>query len=261
MKPRMLGQPTPQSFKAIALVTPGGDLAYCIDFHKQSYWHLHLCATLRDWLDLPEPPHFLLPYCTATVDRWVDPDSGQIHTIAEAAPLILRYRALLNQLFDLGDQPWQPTTPAIELRDPDLMQTYYQQFPELWHNHNLVIRLKSTRIEPAAIAPVSSPQPPACTGQSSINRSNSYVLRLFVSSHNANTQRTLHILHQTLEQAVGLPYTLKVIDISKYPEQAELDQVTATPTLMRVSPLPVRRIVGDLEDSSRILSLFGLSSQ
>lgn len=82
-----------------------------------------------------------------------------------------------------------------------------------------------------------------------------YVLRLFVSGHSLATERTLNILHQLLEQSLHDPYTLKVIDIHQHPEQAEVDQVLATPTLVRVWPRPVRRIVGELDQPDKILHI------
>ncbi|MGI0490572.1 circadian clock KaiB family protein, partial [Alkalinema pantanalense CENA528] len=86
-------------------------------------------------------------------------------------------------------------------------------------------------------------------------QSANYVFHLYVSSRSGHVQRILQNLHRLLEQCIDQPYTLKMIDITKNPEQAELDQVTAMPTLVRVSPLPMRRIVGDLEDTDRLLSL------
>lgn len=83
----------------------------------------------------------------------------------------------------------------------------------------------------------------------------SYVLRLFVSGHSATTERTLQILHRLLEQSLGYPYTLKVIDIFKHPDQADANQISATPTLVRVWPQPIRRIVGDLNDVERVLQV------
>lgn len=89
----------PQLFKGIALFTPGGDLIYCIDPSKQGRWHLNLCATLQEILDLPEPPHFLVPCYTATIDHWLDPRTQQIRTFAEAYPAVMRHQALLNAYF------------------------------------------------------------------------------------------------------------------------------------------------------------------
>ncbi|MGL6284372.1 MAG: circadian clock KaiB family protein, partial [Microcoleaceae cyanobacterium] len=76
-------------FKGIALFTPGGDLVYCIDPSKQSRWHLHLCAVLQDILGLPEPPHFLVPAYTATIDQWLDNRTNQIQVAAAIYPLVV----------------------------------------------------------------------------------------------------------------------------------------------------------------------------
>ncbi|NJO67034.1 MAG: circadian clock protein KaiB, partial [Leptolyngbyaceae cyanobacterium RM1_405_57] len=69
------------------------------------------------------------------------------------------------------------------------------------------------------------------------------------------TERILQNLHQLLEKSLQQPYTLKVVDIYKHPEQAEADQVAATPTLVKVWPKPVRRIAGNLEDAAKILQI------
>jgi len=82
-----------------------------------------------------------------------------------------------------------------------------------------------------------------------------YVLRLFVSGNSTTTERTLQTLHRLLDKSFGHSYTLKVIDIFKHPEQAEANHISATPTLVRVWPEPVRRIVGDLENFEKVLKL------
>ncbi|MCZ8058097.1 MAG: circadian clock protein KaiB, partial [Microcystis sp. LE19-12.2C] len=96
----------PDIFKGIALFTPGGDLIYCIDPNKQTHWHLNLCAALQSALGLPEPPHFLVPSFTATIDRWRDPYSHRIHTRAEVYPLVRRYQPLLNAIFATDERAW-----------------------------------------------------------------------------------------------------------------------------------------------------------
>ena len=246
--------PTPGVFKGIALFTPGGGLIYGIDAKKQERWHLHLCTALRDLLSLPEPPHFLVPCYTATVDRWFDARTQQWLTVAEASPLVLRYQTLLNVVFGLEDLSWQPTTLKEGVCDAVVLATYRKQFPQLWEPHDLVVQYQPT--EPyaqvhqgASIAPVAEPSlPPESQG---------YVLRLFVSGHSIATERTLQTLHRLLEESLSQPYTLKIIDVSQHPEQAELDQVSATPTLVRVWPRPVRRIVGDLDNVDQLLRILG----
>jgi circadian clock protein KaiB len=245
--------PTPGVFKGIALFTPGGGLIYGIDYKKQERWHLHLCAALRNLLSLPEPPHFLVPCYTATVDRWLDSRTQQVLTVAEASPLVLRYQTLLNAVFGLDDLNWQPAVLKDGLCDAVVLATYRKQFPQLWEPHDLVVRYEPT--EP--YAQLHQRIPTALVEQPLNQEAKGYVLRLFVSGHSIATERTLQTLHRLLEESLSHPYTLKVIDVSQHPEQAELDQVSATPTLVKVWPRPVRRIVGDLDNVDQLLRILG----
>ncbi|PIG95222.1 circadian clock KaiB family protein [Gloeocapsopsis sp. IPPAS B-1203] len=236
------------TFKGIALFTPGGDLIYCIDPKKQGRWHSHLCAGLQEILNLPELPHFLVPCYTATIDRWLDPQTQQVQTYAEAHPPVLRYQPLLNAVFRTH-VVWQAAPVTEGLCDPILLATYRPSFPQLWEEHELVVHFERSLASSRFIEPVSSQpsikynsQPLDCT------------LYLFVAGHNPATERILQTLRQVLEQ-FNYPYTLKVIDVLKYPEQAEIYQVTATPTLVKVSPKPTRRLVGNLDNAEKLLQM------
>ena len=244
-----------QLFKGIALFTPGGDLIYCIDPNKQSQWHLHLCAALQEILGLSEPPHFLVPGYTATIDRWLDPQTQQVQLVAEAYPPVLRYQALLNAVFGTEDLVWQPVTWFEGLWDPLVLTTYRYQFPQLWEEHDLVVCFDKSRphLRPLWDRTLSPSVPTSSMSVGS--ETQGYVLRLFVSGNSAATERILQSLHQLLEQSLTHPYTLKVIDIFKHPEQAEADRVSATPTLVKVWPRPIRKIVGDLENIDKLLQV------
>ncbi len=260
----------PEIFKGIALFTPGGDLIYCIDSTKQTRWHLQLCVALQEILGLSEPPHFLVPCYTATVDCWPDPRDGQLRVSAEAYPPVLRYQTLLNAVFETGDLIWQAR--SDEMCNPLAIATYREQFPELWENHELVVKLTTAQSRSSASVALAedgnlpvqppdrfpNPQPAQINRQTSLAEppeTRGYVLRLFVSGNHPGTERTLQTLHELLEQSIGHPYTLKVIDVLKHPEQAEKDQISATPTLIKVWPKPVRRIVGELNDVDKIMRL------
>jgi circadian clock protein KaiB len=236
-------------FKGIALFTPGGDLVYCIDHSKQNRWHLQLCSVLQELLGLSEPPHFLVPCYTATLDRWLDPKTQIRKTVAEAAPFVLRHQALLNVLF--GEAlTWSPAA-IEEACDLAVINTYQKKFPQLWENHDLIIRyeqIKPIPPEPGRITAAWSPMIQKTQSQG-------YVLRLFVAGSSSGTERILRKLHDLLDQSLQQPYTLKVIDVQKHPDLAEADQVAATPTLMRVWPPPVKRIVGELDDAQAILRI------
>jgi len=252
-------------FKGIALFTPGGDLIYCVDTKKQSRWHLHLCVALQEILDLSEPPHFLIPGYTATVDRFQEASSSKIKTLAEIYQPVQRYQSLLNVVFGTGDLVWQPAPWEESSCNPIILENYRHRFPQLWENHELIIRYSGGELGNNQITSNYLSQYNQLnknlenTPNSDPQTSRGYVLRLFVSSNNPTTEKTLQTIHQLLEEGLGYPYTLKVIDISKHPEQAESDQVSATPTLVRVLPQPVRRIVGELDNIYRVLQILTTS--
>jgi circadian clock protein KaiB len=257
-------KPPLEPFKAIALFTPGGDFAYCKDTEKQKHWHVHLCSALQEALHLPETPHFLLQAYKATVDVYWDPLQDRLQVTATAMPAVLQYRGLLNHLFQIPGTQWQVDSIQEDLCEKPLLQQYRQEFPQLWKFHDLVIPVTQRSTTPEIFVPsFYTPYPEVDVmktsnshyrGPKPLDREH-YIFRLFVSHKGASTESALRNLHRVLERSHLQPYTLQVIDISKYPEQAERDQVTATPTLLRVQPQPTRRIVGNLENEDQLLHL------
>ena len=82
---------------------------------------------------------------------------------------------------------------------------------------------------------------------------NTYVLKLYVAGNTPNSVRALKTLKNILEQEFQGVYALKVIDVVKNPQLAEEDKILATPTLAKVLPPPVRKIIGDLSDREKVL--------
>ncbi len=80
-----------------------------------------------------------------------------------------------------------------------------------------------------------------------------YVLKLYVAGNTANSVRALKTLNNILEQEFQGVYALKVIDVLKNPQLAEEDKILATPTLAKILPPPVRKIIGDLSDREKVL--------
>ena len=85
-----------------------------------------------------------------------------------------------------------------------------------------------------------------------------YVLRLFVAGMTARSQRTIANLRAICLAHLGDRVDLEIVDIYQNPKLAEADQVVAAPTLLKLRPLPVRRIIGDLSDRTRVLRGLGL---
>jgi circadian clock protein KaiB len=214
---------------------------------------------LQEILGLADSPHFLVPGYTATVERWLNPQTQQLQTIAEAHLAVQRYIPLLQVLFELDPTtdwhiaPWQE-----EHSNRGIIETYRPHFPQLWANHDLVARFDPKRSLKLNLEDRQSSAHNFPTDDSVIPEPRGYVLHLFVSSSDASAEQTLNSIHRLLEEGLNDLYTLKVIDVTKNPEQAAIDRITTTPTLVRVSPKPMRRIVGQLDDIQKILSIISI---
>ena len=80
-----------------------------------------------------------------------------------------------------------------------------------------------------------------------------YILKLYVAGNTPNSMRALNTLNEILEKEFKGVYALKVIDVLKNPQLAEEDKILATPTLAKILPPPVRKIIGDLSDREKVL--------
>jgi circadian clock protein KaiB len=87
-----------------------------------------------------------------------------------------------------------------------------------------------------------------------------YKLQLFISGSTARSQRAIGNMLRICEQHLQGRYDYEVIDVYQNPEATRELQVIATPTLVKLSPQPLRRIVGDLSDEERVLSGLNLVS-
>ena len=79
-----------------------------------------------------------------------------------------------------------------------------------------------------------------------------YILRLYVTGSSTNSMRAVHNLKKICEE--HLPdYDLEVIDIYENPTAAREEQIIAAPTLVKKLPRPLRKFVGDLSNTQKIL--------
>ena len=84
--------------------------------------------------------------------------------------------------------------------------------------------------------------------------------RLYVSTVSPLSSRAIVNARQFLNTHLPGSYQLTVLDIAKHVLEAKRDQVIASPTLVRSSPLPSRRVVGDLSDVVRMRDWFCLQA-
>ena len=81
-----------------------------------------------------------------------------------------------------------------------------------------------------------------------------YVLRLFVAGTTPNSLRAILNVRHICEEHLPGRHELEVIDIYQDTGPLPPGQVVVAPTLVRQSPLPVRRVIGNLSDRNRVLA-------
>jgi circadian clock protein KaiB len=80
-----------------------------------------------------------------------------------------------------------------------------------------------------------------------------YVLRLYVAGLTPRSQTAISNIKKISEEHLKGRYELEVIDVYRHPVLAKGEQIIAAPTLIKELPLPLRRFIGDLSDTERIL--------
>jgi circadian clock protein KaiB len=83
-----------------------------------------------------------------------------------------------------------------------------------------------------------------------------YVLRLYVNGPTLKSTVAAKNIKQVCEQHLNGQYDLEIIDICQHANLARDEQIVAVPTLIKQLPRPLRRLIGDLSDQSKVL--FGL---
>jgi circadian clock protein KaiB len=84
------------------------------------------------------------------------------------------------------------------------------------------------------------------------------VLRLFVTGDSQRSIRAVEAVQSLCKELLPNAVQLEIIDVLEQPDLAETDKILATPTLIRRTPAPPRRLVGDLCEAERVIQLLGL---
>lgn len=89
----------------------------------------------------------------------------------------------------------------------------------------------------------------------------SWDLRLYVAGQTPRSIAALANLRKICDQHLAGKYRIEVIDLMVNPQLARHDQILAIPTLVRKLPVPVRKIIGDLSRTERVLAGLDLQLQ
>lgn len=80
-----------------------------------------------------------------------------------------------------------------------------------------------------------------------------YQLKLYVTGTTPRGQQAIVNIRKICEEHLEGRYELEVIDIAEHPTLAKGEQIIAAPTLIKKLPLPIRRFIGDMSETERIL--------
>jgi circadian clock protein KaiB len=104
-------------------------------------------------------------------------------------------------------------------------------------------------MEPIAMQ-LSEGQSPAT---SSPDNSKAYVLRLYIAGQTPKSVLAIANLKEICETHLLGRYEIEIIDLLENPQLAQGDQILALPTLVRRLPEPIKKIIGDLSNTERVL--------
>ena len=80
-----------------------------------------------------------------------------------------------------------------------------------------------------------------------------YLLQLYIAGTTSQSARAIANIRKICEEHLEGHYELEIVDISLHPALAQGEQIVAVPTLIKKFPLPLRRFIGDMSQTARIL--------
>jgi circadian clock protein KaiB len=87
-----------------------------------------------------------------------------------------------------------------------------------------------------------------------------YKMKLFITGTSPNSARAIANLKDICENYLSAGYELEIIDVYQQPSKAISEQLIGLPMLIKYFPLPIKRLFGDLSDTTKVLKGLGLNS-
>jgi circadian clock protein KaiB len=91
-----------------------------------------------------------------------------------------------------------------------------------------------------------------------MTRRSTFKFRLYIADDTMNSSQAAANLQALCKTHLPGRHEIEIVDVFKEPQRAILEGIRMTPTLLRLAPLPIRRIVGTLVDTQRVLETLGL---
>ncbi|MCX7838483.1 MAG: circadian clock KaiB family protein [Anaerolineae bacterium] len=86
-------------------------------------------------------------------------------------------------------------------------------------------------------------------------------LVLYIAGYTAPSQQAIANLQRICDQILRGRCETSIVDVYAQPDVAEREHIIATPTLVRCYPLPRRRVIGDLSDIAKVITILGWTEQ
>jgi len=83
------------------------------------------------------------------------------------------------------------------------------------------------------------------------------LLRLYVAGNAPNSLRAVANARAICEEHFASGHELEIVDLLEHPRRALADGIIVTPTLLKLSPLPAQRVIGNLNDTNELLVALG----
>jgi len=80
-----------------------------------------------------------------------------------------------------------------------------------------------------------------------------YLLKLYVTGRTPRSEKAIANLRRICDEELHGQYEMQIVDVLEHPQLAEDEKILATPTLIKRLPPPLRRVIGDLSDTEKVL--------
>ena len=80
-----------------------------------------------------------------------------------------------------------------------------------------------------------------------------FLLKLYITGKTPRSENAISALHALCDEKLAGSYRIEVIDVIEHPQLAEDEKILATPTVIRQLPPPIRRVIGDLTNTGKVL--------
>src|SRR5678809_986553 len=87
----------------------------------------------------------------------------------------------------------------------------------------------------------------------------SYILKLFITGASPNSSRAINNIKNICETHLSGNYKLEIVDVYQQPFLAKDEQIIALPMLVKSSPMPFKRLIGDMSDTAKVLKGLGFN--